>query len=72
MSVLLPLETMSATEKINVMETIWKDLCKTANAVPSLVWHEKTLKKRDDAVEQGNDKFIDWEEFKKNVINDIL
>ena len=71
MTVTLPLEKMSVEEKIQAMESIWEDLCKTADNMPSPPWHEKVLSEREESLERGEDEFIDWETAKKNIRNDI-
>jgi hypothetical protein len=43
MSITLPLKKMSAEEKIQVMESIWVDLCDTAGSTLSPDWHGKVL-----------------------------
>ncbi len=35
MEITLPLEKMSIEEKTRTMETIWDDLCRNADSIPS-------------------------------------
>jgi len=56
------------------MESIWEDLCKKADKVPSPARHENVLNEREESLKQGKDEFIDWERARKNikyVITDI-
>jgi len=70
MELTLPLEKMSTEEKIQVMETIWDDLCKKAD-ISSPIWHGKVLHDREERVKTGDEKFVDWEKAKKNIQNSI-
>lgn len=71
MAVTLPLDAMSIEEKMQTMESIWEDLCKTADSIISPPWHENILNDREESVKRGDDKFVDWETAKKNIRNDI-
>jgi len=71
MAVTLPLEKMTTEEKIQAMESIWDDLCKSADSLSSPPWHEKILKEREENIARNNDRFIDWEDAKRNIKNDI-
>ena len=71
MTVTLSLEKMSIEEKIQTMESIWEDLCKTAESLSSPPWHQKVLNEREEYIKRREDKFIDWEIAKKNIRNDI-
>lgn len=71
MAVTLPLETMSTQEKIQLMESIWEDLCSRADTFSSPAWHEKVLDEREVAVKRGEDNFVDWDTAKNNITNDI-
>ncbi len=67
----LPLEKMSIEEKIQAMESLWDDLCKTADGIPPPPWHGNVLRERENAINEGTDEFIDWENAKKRIRNDI-
>ncbi len=71
MSVTLPLDKMSIEEKIQVMESIWEDLCKSADGMTSPPWHENILKEREERVKRKEDEFIDWGKAKNNIKNDL-
>ncbi len=71
MEITLPLEKMTTEDKIRTMETIWEDLCKKAESIPSPHWHKDILEERERAVENGKEKFIDWSEAKKQIEDKI-
>lgn len=67
MKIILPLEQMSIEEKIRTMETIWDDLCKRAEGLPSPSWHVKVLNEREKQAGDTDAEFIDWDEAKKHI-----
>ena len=71
MNVTLPLDKMSIEEKIQAMETIWEDLCKKADSIPSPAWHEKVLHDREERIKNGDEEFEDWNKAKKNIQDSI-
>ena len=70
MDLTLPLEEMSTEEKIETMETIWEDLCKNADTIPSPPWHKKTLEERAEGIKNGDDEFVEWDSAKKHIRNE--
>ena len=71
MEVSLPLDKMTTEEKIQTMETLWDDLCKKAESIPSPSWHKKVLQEREDKIKKGEEKFIDWSSAKKHIRDNI-
>jgi hypothetical protein len=71
MPITLPLQTMSVEEKIQVMESIWKDLCVKAGSTLTPEWHGTVLAGREAALLAGQDASIDWETAKKKISEDI-
>jgi adenosylmethionine-8-amino-7-oxononanoate aminotransferase len=67
----LPLDKMSVTDKIQVMESIWEDLCTRADNVPSPSWHQEVLAEREAAIQAGEDGFEDWEVAKRSIKKEI-
>lgn len=67
----LSVEKMSIEEKIQIMETIWDDLCKNADRISSPPWHEKVLNDRENRISNGEDVFDDWQSAKKKIENSI-
>ncbi len=61
------LQTLSVNEKLQVMESLWDDLCEQANQIESPNWHQQVLSGREAAIERGDDKFIDWETAKQQI-----
>ena len=66
MGISLPLEKMSIEDKIRTMETIWDNLCQTAESIPSPSWHKDILDEREKAIDNGK------EEFKGDAFYDAL
>ena len=71
MGITIPLEKMTTEEKIQTMETIWDDLCKKAENIPSPSWHKKVLQKREDIIKKGDEEFVDWDSAKKHIRDEI-
>jgi len=71
MPIRLPLKKISAEEKIQVMESIWVDLCYTAGSTLSPDWHGKVLADRKAAALAGEDEIIDWETAKQKILKDL-
>ena len=67
----IKLDDMSIEEKIQTMETIWDDLCKTADNVLSPPWHKTILSEREEKLKTGDDNFLDWEEARKQIRDKI-
>ncbi len=58
---------MTLEEKIQVMEIIWEDLAKTADALSSPDWHTNILDEREDDIKSGKAELMDWEITKKKI-----
>ena len=71
MPITLPLQTMSVEEKIQVMESIWDNLCDTAGSTLTPDWHGTILTARKAALKVGEDEVLDWETAKKKISEDI-
>ena len=71
MSIALPLQKMSAEEKIRITESIWDDLCDTAGSTLSPDWHGSVLADRKAAVLAGEDEIIDWEDAKRKISDEL-
>lgn len=67
MSVVLPLDKMSVTEKISTMESLWDDLIRGEETMESPSWHGDVLTRRDEAVRSGSEAVLDWSEAKKRI-----
>ena len=71
MEITLPLEKMSIEDKIRTMETLWDDLCQTAESIPSPSWHKDILDEREKAIENDEEELIDWSEAKRQIQDKI-
>jgi putative addiction module component (TIGR02574 family) len=67
MGIALPLEKMSRKEKIEVMESLWDDLCRHAEKVQLPAWHGATLEQREENLRVGEAEFSDWDAAKKRI-----
>ena len=63
----LPLEKMAVSEKLQIMEELWSDLCCNQDQIPIPDWHKNLLDKREKLVKQGKATFVDWESAKKRI-----
>ncbi len=63
----LPLEKMAVSEKQQIMEELWSDLCCNQDQIPIPDWHKDLLDKREKLVKQGKSTFVDWESAKKRI-----
>jgi hypothetical protein len=64
---ILNLEAMTTEEKLKAMEMLWYDLCRSAPDFSSPSWHEDVLKEREQRIRDGKDKFVDWDQAKKDI-----
>ncbi len=71
MQSMLPIDKMTVSDKLQVMELLWDDLCRTPEQVPSPEWHEKTLQERQKRIDKGTSKFSNWSEAKENIRNSV-
>ncbi len=71
MEINLPLKQMSIEQKFQVMETIWDDLCKRTDNIPSPIWHKNILDEREQQLKIGEDEFIDWNTAKKKIRDSV-
>lgn len=61
------LEDMTIEEKLELMEALWEDLTRNAEAFESPAWHEEVLRERKESIAKGESKFRDWEEAKADM-----
>ena len=71
MQVTLPLSEMTVSEKLEVMETLWRDLSRNADAFESPSWHKTVLDERERKIQSGEARFIDWEQAKADIRKQI-
>ena len=48
MDISLPLDKMSSLDKIAIMETLWDDLSRDSESIPSPKWHKEVLEASED------------------------
>tara|TARA_R110002094_G_scaffold46542_2_gene58246 strand:+ start:256 stop:474 length:219 start_codon:yes stop_codon:yes gene_type:complete len=72
MNVTLPLDQMTTTEKLSVMESIWKDLSKDPDSYESPDWHREVLAERNARVEEGQEAYQDWDKAKQELRDRLL
>jgi hypothetical protein len=66
MNVLHEIKQMSYSEKLMMMELLWKELQSSEQGVQSPEWHKDILDAR-----EGNEKYIDWDDAKRMIRNSI-
>lgn len=67
MNVELPLNQMTTEEKLQALEAIWKDLCRSTEDVPSPAWHGDVLRAREERAKAGVSQYVDWEKAKDHI-----
>lgn len=67
MHIAIPLNSMSASEKLQAIEEIWSDLARTPEDVPSPSWHADVLRAREQRIAEGSSRFLDVAEAKQAV-----
>ena len=65
MNTVLPLKKMSKLEKLAAMEELWADLSSPHEELEMPARHGDILKEREQAIKDGTESFIPWEEAKK-------
>jgi hypothetical protein len=67
---MLPIERLSRTEKLRMMEALWTDLSREESALASPAWHGSALREAEAALDAGQANFIDWDQAKKTLLGD--
>ena len=67
MSTGIPIDGLTVTQKLDLMERIWVDLAQNPSDIPSPDWHGDILAQRLQAVENGDVEFVDWADAKKRL-----
>ena len=71
MPVTIPMDAMTVPEKLRAMEDLWDNLCRTEDAVPSPEWHGDVLQAREQRIQAGEAKFVELDEAKRRVLDQI-
>ena len=62
MKIDLPLDQMTAEEKVLLIETIWNSLSETPGGIPLTDHHRIILDERRRKLAEGTAEFVDWRE----------
>jgi hypothetical protein len=68
----LPLDKMTMSEKISIMEVLWENITQDSQNYPSPPWHEEILKHRENMLKSGEAVFEDWELVKKELWDELI
>ncbi|MDL1979364.1 MAG: addiction module protein [Deltaproteobacteria bacterium] len=68
MSTEIPLETMSVSEKVLLLERVWDSLCSKSGDVRSPEWHREVLETRKRRIEDGRATVSSWNEAKARLL----
>ena len=71
MRVTIPLDKMSAADKLQAIEEIWADLSVVPEDVPSPAWHADVLRAREERISDGRSRFLDMAQAKAAVREQI-
>lgn len=63
----IPLDKMSATDKLQVIEEVWTDLSLAPEDVPVPAWHADVLRAREERIAKGESRFLSIAEAKEAV-----
>ena len=61
------LKQLSLAEKLGLMEALWEELCRREENIPVPDWHKELLDERQQQIEEGKAKFVDWETAKERI-----
>ncbi|CAN5169405.1 hypothetical protein BH20ACI2_BH20ACI2_02660 [soil metagenome] len=56
------IEDMTPTQRVELMEELWKAMSRRPVEIESPTWHGEMLKQREEALREGKDHFISLEE----------
>ena len=63
----ITLDKMTVPEKLCLMEALWTDLSRHADALELPAWHAQALRETGQRVAEGKEAAIDWETAKKEL-----
>ncbi len=63
----IPLQEMTAADKLQAIEEIWADLARESGDVPSPAWHGDVLRAREQRIADGTARFLDIDDAKRAV-----
>lgn len=56
------IEDMTAIQKVELMEALWKNMSRNPENIESPTWHGEVLKQREEDVKNGTDYFMSLDE----------
>ncbi|RLC12427.1 MAG: hypothetical protein DRI57_17755 [Deltaproteobacteria bacterium] len=65
------LKEMTTGEKLRTMELLWDDICRNIGDLSSPAWHEDILRAREKNLREGSDRFIDWDQARKDIWDSV-
>ena len=68
MSIEIPLETLSVSEKVCLLERVWESLCSQPGDVRSPEWHRDVLEARKRRLQDGRATVSPWNEAKARLL----
>ena len=71
MDISLPLDKMTNSDKIAMMERIWDDLCRDTESIPSQTWHQDVLTAREKVIKEGRESFVSFDQVKEKIRDQI-
>ena len=71
MQATLPLDKMTISEKLSVMEDIWENLSHAQDTISSPEWHADVLRARELKIQEGTAKFLDLDDAKSRIWDKI-
>ena len=71
MNISLPLDKMTTSDKLSVMEKLWDDLCRDPSSIPSPDWHRNLLEAREQKIIEGKAEFHTLEATKNRIRDQI-
>ena len=60
-------EKLSRSEKVKLMEVLWEQLSRPADAFESPAWHADELKATEQRLAKGQEQSMDWDAAKKEL-----
>lgn len=67
MAIALKIDEMSLADKLEAMETLWDDLCHHVQDIAVPEWHTDELAAREAGLQEGKERFTDWESAKNAI-----
>ena len=66
------IEEMTAAQRVELMEELWKVMSQRPEEVESPDWHREVLEERELALANGEIEFVDWEEAKAGILRETI